>query len=76
MSWDWEHAWSAFGMTFLAAIVVWFLCLCFADKTVRGYSGTCVVASVNWDADSTSFCSPDVDKVLDVLAKANASLKK
>lgn len=83
MKWDWEHAWAGFAMA-VATLVVIFLCFfVMADKKVRGYylgnqqsAGTCVMQSIDWDNDDPVFCSPDIDKLLDVLTKANASLAR
>ncbi len=80
---DWEDIWATFAISVACLLVILLGCFAMADKKVRGYylqsvdhAGICVVQSTNWDTDNSAFCSPDIDKVLDVLAKANASLQK
>lgn len=54
----------------------------FASHMVRAYylgSGLgsyCVMSSVDGDADGRVFCSDDINKILDVMTRANASLKR
>ncbi len=81
MRWGWEDAWAAFAMAVAALLVIFLGCFAASDKKIRSYyleqhTGFCVMQSIDWDADGFVFCSPDIDKVLDVLVKANASLKK
>jgi hypothetical protein len=45
----------------------------YLDRQISG-TGSCVVASIDWDSDSVVFCSDDINKVMDALTRANASL--
>lgn len=53
-----------------------------ADHAVKDYylggrmSSYCMFSQVNGDTDKTVFCSDDINKILDVLSRAKATLKK
>lgn len=83
--WDWEDFWCSVGGLVVVLAIAAAGCCLFAEKNVRSYylgttenggTGTCVRAQIEWDEDHIVFCGQDIAQVLDVLAKANASLHK
>jgi NO-binding membrane sensor protein with MHYT domain len=83
-SWDWED----YFLSLLFAVVFAFVALGIVattqTKKVDGYylssatnqhSGVCVNAHWTWHPDETVFCTNNKDEALDVLTRANATIK-
>ena len=83
-NWDWEDVWVAVLITFIVSGVTIGISIgTFAPKNVDYYyiSGpndntVCAYAHWTWHVDERSYCSEDVNKVLDFVQKANATLHK
>jgi hypothetical protein len=76
--------WNIVGATSFLVVVLFFVFFLSAPKNVDYYylsqgggstiSIPCAYAHWTWHLDEKAYCSDDKDKVLDFLAKANASL--
>lgn len=74
---DWlnDYIWKVIAAAALIVLGVFLFLSMFAKKEVVQYylshgqanGGACVMASINWAADATAFCSDDIQKTLAVL---------
>jgi hypothetical protein len=83
-NWNWSDVWQLIGAGIILAIVTILGIYIFAPKDVDYYYlstasstdkglGFCAYAHWTWHNDEIAYCSDDKDKVLDFVAKANAS---
>lgn len=80
--WGWEDAWGILILIACSLCIAIGIRAMTADHRVRFYylqagsSCTCVMADMDWDSDSTAFCSDDQQKSVAVLEKLNEELRK
>ena len=86
-NWEMENTWSVIGMIVVIAALAIGVVWIFAPKEVDYYYlstsnsepkaiGFCAYAHWTWHSDEIAYCSDDKDRVLDFVAKANATLPK
>ena len=83
--WDIWDAWGALGISLAIFAAILGAVVFFAPKNVDYYYlstensgnkaiGFCAYAHWTWHQDEIAYCSDDKDKVLDFVARANATL--
>ena len=85
--WNWDDTWQLVAVVFIVVCMATLGIVIFAPKEVDYYYlstansgakvvGFCAYAHWTWHNDEIAYCSDDKDKVLDFVAKANATLPK
>ena len=80
-NWTWDDTWAALLLAVIFCGLVTASQIIYADKAPAKYyvdmhdGRSCIKQATHWYLDETSFCSDDIDKVLEVLQVLNSGLK-